>query len=645
MSGPAGRPRGGTAERARGLWWVVASLAAVGCALVAWWPARGGVDALPERAVEPELSARARAELSPRAATTDGDADEILAARALHADARTREMGILPPPPDTLAAVRGRVLDERTGASVPDFQLVFLSRRPRTTRAKTDANGRFETPVELASGVVSIVHVPDPDSQDKRARWTLEPSEFLLPLQGPADPPFEITITAKSPETVFEVEVAMPDGTPAEGASVALTSGRRDARHEFVPLARSYEVTDPRGRARFALFDLEALALSYRLEADHGTTLTSELVEIDPPLGTRAKRLDLAVGGAIDVRVQNDEGRPLSGVSLWLSTHESARFVTGRAGRSDATGACRFEALRSGCWTLSAIHPLTGAAVHRLVDLERGSESQLTLVLPVRGLRRAIDGRVVDEEGRPLPGVSLILAVPDEDPVRIQTDDAGRFEMWARPASGVSLLAGGGFLDDRFDPAHVTMPFGATGLEIRRVERFASETRAFLFVDAASGHPAARANLLLYHGASNANLEDSVLQVAAARGFVQATFKPRADLRYVIDAPGFVRAEGRVAELAEESGPAPLPMRVELERGFGRSLDVRDRATRRPIAGASFHVDTTRLGVSDGDGRVVLRSPAWPASIRIEAPGYVPLAWDPAAAEARGNVVWLEPVR
>lgn len=596
-------------------------------------------------ATEDERAAAARAAMT-RAAARDVESEEEASRAQLDArEATARQVGFAPPPPDTLAAVRGRVFDERTGAIVPDFHLVFLSRRPRTTHATTDANGRFETPVEIASGVVSVLHVPDPESPDKRARWTLEPSEFLLPLSTAGQAPHEITLLAKSPETVFEVQVTMPDGTPADGASVALTSGRRDERHDFVPLSRSYEVTDIRGRARFALFDIESLARSYRLEADHGAMLASELLEIDPPLGRRPQRLELAVGGSVHVTLRNDEGRPLSGVSLWLSSSDTPRFVTGRAGRTDARGECRFHALRSGCWNLTVIHPGTGLAVSRLIDLERGAEEDVSLTLSLSGLRLALEGRVVDETGSPLGGVVLTMQTPEHDPVRIESNEAGHFELWARPASGVSVLCGGGFLDDRFDPPFLTMPFGTTGLEIRRVEVFESETRAFRLVDDESGESVPRGSLVLFHGSSNPTLEDSVLRATAPRGFVQATFKPRADLRYVADAPGHVRVEGSITELAELCGPAPLPLRIEMPRGFGRRLEVRDRATNRVVAGAEFRADTTVLGRSDADGKVELSSATWPAVVRIECAGYTPMSWDPAAPESQGNVIRLEPVR
>ena len=130
----------------------------------------------------------------------------------------------------------------------------------------------------------------------------------------------------------------MPDGKPAPTASVALTSGHRDAHGEFQAESRAYEVADARGRASFSLFGDDVYATSFRVEAEHGGTLASDLLEIDPPLGHAPRRLELAPGGSVRVRAQNDEGRPVAGVSLWLASNEGTRFVTGQRATTDALG-------------------------------------------------------------------------------------------------------------------------------------------------------------------------------------------------------------------------------------------------------------------------------------------------------------------
>ncbi len=567
-------------------------------------------------------------------------------------DVRVRKLGWIPPPPDTLAAVRGQVVDARTGLPLPGIALTFLSRRPKTAHATTNALGWFETGIELSSGVVSVMHAPDPSNPRFKTRWTIEPQQFLLPPSPPPVPgsntpgeTFSVVLRASAPVSELDIDVTMPDGKPAPTASVALTSGHRDAHGEFQAESRTYEVADARGRASFSLFGEDVYATSFRVEAEHGGTLASDLLEIDPPLGHAPRRLELAPGCSVRVRALSDEGRPVAGVSLWLASNEGTRFVTGQRATTDALGEALFTALRSGCWNVTALHPLTGHPLQKQIDLARGAHGDVDFQLTISGLRLGLSGVVLDENGFPLPEVGVRLQVPDEEPVELTTDERGIFELWARPATGVAVSIGGGFLDDRFEPSYLTLPFGTTGYEVRRIGRVEPETRAFVVVDDDKKKPVPRATIVLYHAAQSNGLAQSSLVAPAPSGFAQVTFKRRDDTRYVVDAPGYVRAEGRLAELVKACGSNPLPLRVELSAGFERNLEVRDRATKRAVSGASFQADGRVLGASDETGKVALSNATWPLVVHVVCAGYQPLAWDPTTLTWPMSVIWLEPMR
>jgi hypothetical protein len=566
-------------------------------------------------------------------------------------DPTSRKLGWMPPPADTLAAVRGQVVDARSGLPLPGFSITFLSRRPKTAQAKTSSLGWFATGVELSSGVVAVLHAPDAADPRYAVRWSIEPREFLLPpaarAQSGAPPaePFTIVLRASSPQTELDLDVVLPDGKPAAGASVSLTTGSRGERGEFQAESRAYEVADKSGRARFALHGDDVWARSSRIEADHGGSLVSELLEIDPPLGRAPRRVELVQGGIVRVRATTDDGKPVSGVSLWLSANEGTRFVTGRQGVTDALGEETFAALRAGCWNVTAIHPLTGRTLYEQVDLARGARADVDFQLTLTGLRLGLSGTVLDEDGYPLSGVGVRLQVPGEDPVELSTRELGRFELWARPASGVAVSVGGGFLDDRFEPSFLTLPFGTTGFQARRIARIEPETRAFVILDADTQKPVHRASIVLFHAAQSIGVEESALRAAAPTGFAQVTFKRRDDTQFVVDAPGYVRVEGRLAELVAKCGSNPLPLQVELEPGFERTLEVRDRATKRAVQGASFHAEGRVLATSGESGRVHLEGPSWPAVVHVVCAGYQPLAWDPRELQWPGSVVWLEPLR
>lgn len=591
-------------------------------------------DALPE--VPPELLA------SRRDVVLDGGLEEAeLAARL---SGRGRHSGVEAPAPDALRSVRGRVTDARSGEPLANFKISFLSRRPRNVVVTTDAQGEFATEPELASGVVAMSHVPDVTNALYAGRFEIEPGEFLLPRAGEGAPSFPIVVSARSPRRVFEVDVRRPDGAPAAEASVSLSSGRRDERGAFVAEARDFEIADAFGRARFALFGEEAFQDTYRLEAEQGGTLVAEPREFDPPLPTAPERVDLYPGGVLRVRVKNDEGRGVPGVSLWLSTPESGRFSSGRRGETDASGEFHFTGLRDTCWTVSAAHPFTGESVERAVDLAVGEYADVDLRLSIANLRLGAQGVVVDERGDPIAGVVVHVQSPGSAPIELATDVAGQFQYWGHQAGALLLGFGGAFLDDRFEPGVLTAPFGATAIVVRRVDRRSDRTTTIEVVDGRTRAPCARASVWLSRPESAALTGTLAVQRFSAPSGVTLLQLPLGDeTRYAVDAPGFLRAEGSLAELVEAADGAQT-LRVELVPGFERKVEVRDRITRALLADAVFFARGGVVGATDGAGRATLRAPEWPAGVRVECTGYVPLAWDPLAAGWPGTVVWLDPI-
>lgn len=555
---------------------------------------------------------------------------------------RARVAGIPPPPPDALVAVHGRVVDALSGEPVKDFTLCFLSRRPRTCLVRTDAEGRFATSAELSNGVVSVAHVPDAESAQFSSRWAVEPTSFLAAAPGAPGDGKEIVLAARAPERELAVDVRLPDGGAAAGASVSLTWGHRDPPGRFLPEGRAYEEADGYGRARFALFGADTWDRSFRIEAEHKGTLASDVLSLDPPLGRATPVLGLHPGGLLRVRAANDEGRPVAGVSLWVETPDETGTVRGKAGETDARGECVFTALRPGCYAISAIHPSTGAELRREVDLGRGAQENVDLRLSLAGLRLRLAGTVVDEFGYPLPGVSVRAQASGEPSVSLTTGEGGRFEFWGRACDGVLFTTGGGFLDDRYDPEIMSVPCGSAGLTVRRLGRLETRSWPIALVDRETGEAVETASVTLYYG--DPHRPGAALQsFTASSGVVQVAFKQRDDLAYAVDAPGYMREEGPLADLLVAAGRTGL-LRVQMERGFDRRLEIRDRITRIGLARALVSSGGVVLGRADERGSVRLRGDTWPAGLRIESPGYAPASWDPVAAGFPGDVVWLEPL-
>lgn len=629
---------------------LLTSIAAGVCALAGWvaWNLESEVECVPPIARSEAHPASDLVAASPSLASAAADAPDLalptLDSRAPSAARRAEGWPILDP--DALRSVRGRVLDARTREPVAGVTLSLLSRRPCTTTVITDAQGCFHTPPELASGVVSLLHVPAADNPRFAARWELEPSQFVLsaPLHGEVEPQVHfVDVAASPPERVLEVAIRMPDGSPAPSAAVVLTSGRRDARSVFHPERRDFESSDAFGRARFALFEQAAVENTIQLEADQGGSLASEVLELDPPFTGKALVLELHPGAVVTVRAKNDEGRPLSGVSVWVSTQDDERRSRGRAGDTDGRGEAVFTALRAACYSVSVVHPLTGETLSRSVDVPRGAHVAVDVHLSLANLRLALAGSVVDELGYPLAGTRIAIEPGGEPAVELTTSADGRFEFWTRPCATLGLSAGGGFLDDEYEPSFQRLPFGTRELRIQRRRTLELVARPFVACDDATGETVKPAAFTLFHGEFSGGGANGV-RIDAADGVAQIQFKLHERTRYAVDARGYLRAEGLLEELVA-AHPIGRPLSVELERGFERLVVVRDRVNKKGLSGAALFSDGRAIGASDASGGVSLRAAEWPGSIAIECTGYEPATWDPWGAGFPGDTIFLEPLR
>lgn len=547
----------------------------------------------------------------------------------------------------TLRSARGRVLDARTREPLPGLVLSFLSRRPRTVSATTDASGRFETAAELAPGAVLVQHVPERDSLRYEARWDIAPNQFVLAPRGSRDARAELVFLARAPAEVLVCDVKFPGGAPADEAEVVLTLGVRDASGEFEPNARLFETTDAAGRARFALDATQSAATAFTLEAEHGGTLVSERLVLDQAPGVRPLALALHGGALVRAQTLDDAGHPLGGVPLQLALQGVHREERTWQRDTDGNGVGLFGALRPGCYTLSALHPFTGERVETRLDLAAEVQEAPVLRLSVAGLRLGASGRVLDERGGAIAGANVRLRRASGEAVELVSGAQGEFEYWGRPEAVLSVAASEGALAARFEPVELVVPFGTQKLEFRRAESFAPRALAFEIVDRESGLAVHSARVVLHRGEGSGDAAASErgarLEFAAPSGVVQASFPLRTDLAYAIDAPGHVRAQGNVMEFFRRD-PTRVHVRIELERGFVRTLVVRDRASARPVAEARVSAAGRELARTDERGLVALELADWPAALTIDAAGFGRVLWDPATAPFPGTTVWLDPL-
>ncbi len=120
---------------------------------------------------------------------------------------------------------------------------------------------------------------------------------------------------------------------------------------------------------------------------------------------------DDACTAAIEVLVRDGEGRPVSGIGTELLPRNGRdEDLETRQGTTDSGGIARFEELPSGSYHLT----LAIGECDRTADavLAAGQRQRIELCLPVRRLH----GRVVDPQGRPVPGARVLRCMRSSPP-------------------------------------------------------------------------------------------------------------------------------------------------------------------------------------------------------------------------------------
>jgi len=539
------------------------------------------------------------------------------------------------PEPDTLVGIRGRIVDEHSGLSIGGMELSFLSKRPRTITVRSDEHGNFETGLELASGLVTALHLPDPGNQRFGARWNVEPSQFLLAAEGP--PLRDMVFRVRAPERVLEVDVRAIDGTPAALSSVSLSRGSRGVDGRFELESRDFELADEKGRARFALYGESEPGSALELLAESGGLDVSDPLQLVEPLALKPWRLDLYTGGRLQVLVQNDRGEPLSGISLWLECSETWRAPRGRAAFTDAKGLAQFAPLPAGCWMLRAVHPQTGERIERDFELTRAAERSLNVRMSVANLLLGASGMVVDDQGQPLARARLAVRNGEAALVEIETREDGRFEFYGTPSSGILIRPGLALLDPQLIPDRLELPFGTHGILLRQVGDREPLALALRLVDARSSSALRGGLFELSCGPERASSQ----RFQAPDGVTSISFLRGKDNRYTAEAFGYRQVRGSLQDLlqTQRGGIATLA----LEPGFERTFRASDRLTRRPLVGAAIWLGSTLLGQTGASGELKLVLESWPAQLMVEAKGYSIVTWSPKVHAEALEELYLEP--
>ena len=324
----------------------------------------------------------------------------------------------------------GRVTNAESGAPIAGASVGegWRSRRWATT----DAAGEYRLSV-----------LGDPSTSELLARAPGHAQARLAHLPAPVEGVLRADF-ALARGRLAHGRVIDPAGAPLPGAyvaAVATESGRDGQEIDWIA-----GTTDARGR--FRLGGLEP-SLRHVLLA-HAPGWSTHVLDF-PPSGPEAWEIDLGdvvltPPALVAGRVEDPDGRPQAGFTVSLRGANADRgrlggaappglvdfYVAERAVRSDAAGRFAFGGVAAGSYALTARRYGWAPAVPLAIEVAEGIDREDLVLVVDRGAE--IRGACVDEEGRPVAGVSLQAGcnAPDDPASRqgvhmTRTDAEGAF--------------------------------------------------------------------------------------------------------------------------------------------------------------------------------------------------------------------------
>ena len=411
----------------------------------------------------------------------------------------------------------------------------------------------------------------DPARPELANHLDIEPASFLVDVEEGA---FEIELVLMSPSAWVEVEVIGIDGAPVSGSTVQAVLTRL-VEEEGGPVSAGQHGTDTNGRARVAVYE-GAYGARLELHARLGQDLVSEKRTLEPPWPSGPARLVLERGGRVRATLVDDQGEPLAGRFVGIAQGPEGRAPEVGLTSTDGDGVALFPTLPAGEYRVFHYDEAVRRTYETEVLLPAGglAEARLEARLPTE---RAAAGRVVDEAGAPLSGVSVRLERPGEGDLFTTTGNDGSFAFDAPRAETVRVGPHATPWADEYDPPAAEVPFGTSELSFQRVGVPAEAAFSIEVVDGSSGVAVDEAIVL---GFRTATPGEYGLHRAPG-GRIALSYKAHADLAFAVHARGFKRRIVPASELDRRGAS-----RIELAPGYARTLEVRHELNDEPLMGA-----------------------------------------------------------
>lgn len=478
--------------------------------------------------------------------------------------------------------LEGRVVDPTgspvEGATVgPDLEGSFLAgvlsgpwAADPEAQVLTDVEGRFEI-ADLSPG-------------QRLGLWVTRDGYVRLHVEGlraPAEEPVEPLEVVLQPGGRLEGVVTDASGNPLADASVQTGRVMRTPTGPSVILPESPSGFVSTGEdGRFQVTELPPGELFLRAEKKGFLPSEIRRLEIEPGIPMEEIRVVLERGATITGRVFDPEGVPVPRASVRWIDHPSG----GGTGLTDGDGRYRLEGIPLGAGTLEARHE-DYPRVLRDVELESG-----TYVEDFRLRRgRSLGGRVVDENGAPVTGATVILQADTAyEHEETGADGTFRFEGLEPGSYRLRAEASGQSATELPQPVRVA-DADVTGVEIRLSPGVAIRGRVV--------------------GLEQDDLARTQVAAIRADESVQRVAEPSWDGTFVLDDVG--PGSWRVLAMVDEGGMVVEEVEVgeagaDVELVFGDGLVVTGRVLRNgePLVGAVVGLqgrDSTSLGMTTTD--------------------------------------------
>jgi hypothetical protein len=342
--------------------------------------------------------------------------------------------------------IQGKVVDD-LGKPVADARVVFFAPPPPEgkvdpveVRTNTDAAGQFRLAFPPLGRVgMNEVHV-----------WAFRPGSAITALPSYL-PPLNLVLRKPEPRTV---KVEGPDGRPVTGAilspRVIVVAGGNAIAEVPGALAMPLVVTTKLdGEATLDYLASGDQLVAVRVAADSIGSQDLQLIEVpvrDPQDATftiRLKRTSRLAG-----RIRNRAGEPIAGqtVEIW--------FKGGNWLQPNPVGFMNWPLHTAADGSFQTPDSLLVGSPYRVVVRAPGKEPILSawivigeqprVLLPmIQRPLRTISGRVVDRQGKPVPGIEVFQSGDGPERTATKTGADGRFAVGGFRQGPVFLFARG----------------------------------------------------------------------------------------------------------------------------------------------------------------------------------------------------------